>query len=78
MENITLTQQKFGTRIAEAADDLGHLSIEVPWIVGAESYRPELLAKWLAMTADKLNDEKIMDARANSADDNFWFKQATP
>jgi len=39
---------------------------------------PQVWAKWFGVMADMIADGKIVEARANSADEEFWFKQMTP
>jgi hypothetical protein len=78
-ETSTLLQDKFGPRITRALADLDVLSIGMTFMVASSgSSMPQVWAKWFGVMADMIADGKIVEARANSADEEFWFKQMTP
>src|SRR5208282_5282556 len=78
-ETSILLQNRYGPRIIEALAELDTLSIRMTFMVGAAgTSNPQVWAKWFGFMSIMIAQGRIVEARTNSADQDFWFKQSTP
>ena len=77
-ETSALFQNKFGVRLATVLSDLDILSIKVPFLLATNTYYPQSWAKWVGTVGNLLAAGKIVEARENAADEDFWFSQLNP
>jgi hypothetical protein len=71
-----LLSRKFGADIASSLGQLYPLGIQMPFQVRTTGgYHIARIGKWYALLASHLANGQIEEARANAADNNFWFNQ---